>query len=159
MTGEDRNTPRLRSTPLVIAPDVILDLVLGRGRGAWEAEALFEAIAADVEAGATGREAWISPSTIPIVHHMAGGSRDRANAASTVVSDLLRLVRVAPLGNVDYHEALMLRIEYEAALQFVTFRRVGASFLVTRESFGMKRTPVPRRSPAEVLPLFRRTRD
>ena len=159
MTGEARPPSRVRPTPLVIAPDVILDLVLGRGRGAREAEALFEAIAADVEAAVTDREAWISPSTIPIVHHVAGGSRDRANAAFTVVSNLLRLVRVAPLGNLDYHEALMLRIEYEAALQLVTYRRVGAAFLVTRDRFGMKRAPVPRRSPAEILPLFRRTRD
>jgi hypothetical protein len=142
--------------PLVIAPDVVLDLVLGRGGGAREAEALFEAIAADVEDAIELRPAWMAPTTPSLVHHVCSGSRDRAHAAREVVTDLMRLVRVAPLGNADYAEAATLGLDLDSALQFVTCRRVDAKYLVTREDFGMKRAPVARRTPAEVLPLFRR---
>lgn len=152
--GRPRDVPRVM--PLVIAPDVVLDLVLGRGGGAREAEALFEAIALDVENAIDLRPAWVAPTTPSLVHHVCSGGRDRANAARAVVTDLMRLVRVAPLSNADYVEAATLGLDFDSALQFVTCRRVGAKYLVTREDFGMKRAPVPRRTPAEVLPLFRR---
>jgi hypothetical protein len=32
---------------------------------------------------------------------------------------------------------------------------VGAKYLVTRDDYGLKRTPVPRRTAGEMLPLFR----
>ncbi len=101
---------------------------------------------------------WIAPSTVSIVHHLAGGSRDRYNEAGPVVRDLLALVRVAPLQNADYIEAALMHMDFDSAIQFVTCRRVGARFLVTREDFGMKRTPIPRRTAAEALPLFRRAK-
>lgn len=143
-------------TPLVIAPDVVLDLVLGRSGGARAAEALFEAIAMDVENTIELRPAYVAPTTPSLVHHVCSGGRDRANAAYAVVADLMRLVRVAPLSNAEYMEAATWSIDFDSALQFVTCRRVGATYLVTREDFGMKRAPVARRTPAEVLPLFRK---
>jgi hypothetical protein len=69
----------------------------------------------------------------------------------------MQLLYVAPLNNQDHYDALAFSdFEYEDALQFVTCRRVGAEFLVTRNHFGVKRAPVKRRTAAEVLPFFRR---
>jgi len=94
------------------------------------------------------RPAWIAPITIPTVHYLAkrnGGFP----AAATVTADLLRLLRVASLDNHDYYDALAFKdVEYEDALQFVTCRRVAASFLVTRSDFGVKRAPAQRRTAA-----------
>ena len=151
---EGAPAPALQHTPFVIAPDVVLDLVLGR-HGCDEAEALFEAIARDLEEPTDLRPAWIAPSTVSIVHHLAGGSRDRRNEAGPIVRDLLALVRVAPLRNADYLEAALMPLDFDSAIQFATCRRVGARLLVTREDFGKKRTPIARRTAAEALPLFR----
>ncbi|MEK7403274.1 MAG: hypothetical protein AABZ80_13035 [Gemmatimonadota bacterium] len=144
--------------PLVIAPDVILDLISGTGDAARDAEALFEAIAADravQDPRDIRRPCFITPLTVPMIRYHAerhGGP----HAAHEVVGCLLSLLLVAPLNNFDYYEALSFtKFEYEAAVLFVTYRRVGAKYLVTRDHFDVKRTPVPRRSPAEVLPLFR----
>jgi len=142
-------------TPLVIAPDVILDLISGSGATGKAAEALFEAIAADTEARDTRRPCYITPLTVPMIRYHAyrhGGLHE----ANSVVADLLRLLIVAPLNNFDYYDALRYpKFEYEAAVLFVTYRKVGAKYLVSRDHFGVKRGPVLRRSPAEVLPLFR----
>ena len=76
--------------------------------------------------------------------------------AHQIVSDLLRLLVVVPLENQDYKEVLSLyQYDYEIALLFVTCRKVGARFLVTRDDFGRKRTPVHRRTAAEVLAVFK----
>ena len=88
---------------------------------------------------------------------LSGEAERGLSTAAIVTADLLRLLRVASLDNHDYYDALGLRnFEYEDALQFVTCRRVGAEFLVTRNDFGAKRWPVKRRTAAEVLPFFRR---
>ena len=148
---------RQGDTPMVIGPDIILDLVFARGREAVDAVMLFDAIAADAAAGVTSRRAYVAPATLHEVHsivlHEAGVGKARS-----VVWGLLDLVHVAPAGNSEYKEAAMLSSDYELAeaLQLVACRSVGARYLVTNEDFGAKRTPVPRRSAAEMLPLFRR---
>ena len=155
-TASSERAPRLAPTPFVIAPDIIYDLIFDRSDWAQDAQNLFDEIAADNEAGVDKRAAWIAPITIPTVHYLAKRNGGYPTAA-IVTSDLLRLLRVASLDNYDYYDALALRdFEYENALQFVTCRRVGAEFLVTRNDFGAKRWPVKRRSAAEVLPFFRR---
>lgn len=153
--AEDEGAPRLVRTPMVMAPDIILDLIFNRP-GSRDAAMLFDAIAADVEAGVDLRPAYIAPITVPLVYYLARGPQGPTYAASTT-SDLLRLLRVAPLDNVDHDEALSFHgYEFEDALQFVTCRRVGAKFLVTRNDFGVKRAPVHRRTAAEMLPFFRK---
>ena len=148
--------PRLEQTPIVIAPDIILDLIYNRSDWATDAMLLFDAIAADIEEGKHLRPAWIAPITVTTIHYLAKRSGGFPAAAS-VTADLMRLLYVAPLNNQDHYDALAFKdFEYEDALQFVTCRRVGADFLVTRNDFGVKRAPVKRRTAAEVLPFFRR---
>jgi hypothetical protein len=140
----------------VIAPDIILDLIYDRSDWADHAMRLFDAIAADVEVHREDRPAYIAPMTVPMIYLLAQRSAG-VPVARQVTSDLMRLLHVAPLGNYDYYDALSFSgFEYEDALQFVTCRCVGSKFLVTRSSFGRKRTPVQRRTAAEILPLFRK---
>jgi hypothetical protein len=148
--------PQLQRTPMVIAPDIILDLMFGRGaRWTEQATMLFDAIAADILAG-NERRAYMAANTVTLIHKR---TMDAAGpgVARIVMHDLLRLLLVVPLSGEDYHEALSFSdFEYDAALRFVTCRRVGAKFLVTRNDFGVKRAPVHRRTAAEVLPFFRK---
>jgi hypothetical protein len=142
-------------TPIVIAPDIILDLVMGRGGAGHAAELLFDAVAAGLETAADRWPAYVAPTTITTVHYLAKRGAGPTNAGR-ITSDLLRLVRVAPLANEDYAEALHIGgYAYEDAIQFVTCRRVGAKYLVTGNDFGgVKRAPVRRRTAAEMLALF-----
>ena len=142
-------------TPIVIGADVIMDLVGIGERRALGAEALFDGIAADVESGDPEVPAWISPITVPLIYYLAGGAGG-PGAAEGIVTNLLRLVRVAPLTNADYVQATDFRdYEFEDAIQFVTCQRVGARYFVTAKVFSARRLPVERRTPHAVSTLFR----
>ncbi|MEX2177128.1 MAG: hypothetical protein WD801_00365 [Gemmatimonadaceae bacterium] len=154
-----RRPPRadyqITPTPIVVGADVIMDLVGIGGRRGNGAEELFEAIAADVESGTMRVPAWISPLTVPLLYHLSD-SRPRSAVSFGVVQDLLRLVRVAPLDNMDYLSALYFSdVDFEDAIQFVACRRVGARYFVTSKHFDVKRAPAERRTPMAVAPLFR----
>src|SRR5687767_12082828 len=77
--------------PFVIAPDVIVDLIMAHGQAGGEAAQLFDAIAADREAGRTHRPAYVAGITIPTIAYLAGTSAGPTHARSLLV-DLLRLV-------------------------------------------------------------------
>lgn len=142
----------------MIAPDTILDLIGSSGGPVHgpAITALFDAIAAEVEAGKDDRPVYIASITVPIVYHHAYHSGG-PHVAHYVVLDLMRLCRVVDLDNADYAEALRFRdFEFEDALLFAACRKVGARYLVTRRKFGgAKRTPVFRRTAGEMLPLFK----
>lgn len=152
---ESTGPPRLVRTPIVIAPDVILDFLFKDGRRAVAAVMLFDAIGGDLEAGIDERPAYIAPVTLPAV------ARETEKAWGSVVAhmlttDFLRLLMVVPLVNDDYYEAIRFaQFGYENALQFVACRRVGAKYLVTGDR-SVKRAPVQRRTAAEMLPFLRK---
>ena len=68
--------------PMVVAPDIILDLVFAREDRAFDAARFFDAIAQDVSAGVTTRKAYVAQTTLPEVYatvlDAAGGCRRRA---------------------------------------------------------------------------------
>jgi hypothetical protein len=130
---------RHERTPIVIAPDVILDLIAARGDAGRDAAMLFDAIAAEVQAGTERMPAYVAPITVPMIHYLARHGSDTFDGLR-VTFNLLRLVHVAPLDRDDYFEALHFHnYVYEDAIQFVACRRVGAKYLVTGEDFGVQR--------------------
>jgi hypothetical protein len=146
---------RVVQAPIVIAPDIILDLVRHNGRHSQDAQRLFNAIVENIDLKNDDCPAMVASVTIPIIYHACGGSYD-PHIAKSVTSDVLRILEVVELRNHDYHEALFLRdFALEDALQFVTCRVVGAKYLVTRKDYGVKRAPVHRRTAAEVLPFVK----
>src|SRR5947207_2213900 len=94
---------RQGQTPMVIGPDIILDLVFVRGRAAMDAVMLLDAIAADAAAGVTSRRAYVAPATLSevysIVLHEAGLGKARS-----IVWRLLDVVSVAPAGTSEYRK-------------------------------------------------------
>ncbi len=133
MSPNEETGLQLKRTPFVVAPAIILDLVQGRTKPAAEAQALFDAIADDVE------------------------QRIDTRVARDVTRDLLSLLKVVPLHGSDYAEAngMAWKYRFEDAIQFVSCRRIGATYLVTRNNFQTQRAPVLRRTAAEMLPVFR----
>lgn len=144
-------------TAMVVAPDIILDLVFAREEKAFDAARFFDAIAQDVLAGVTTRKAYVAQTTLPDVY-AAVLQEAGMGTAQGVIHRLLKLVTVAPATNDDYREALgwSSDVDLSEAMQFATVQSVKARYLVTNEEYGMKRAPVHRRSAAEMLPLFRR---
>lgn len=144
-------------TRMVIAPDIILDLVFARKEKAFEAARFFDAIAQDVSAGVTARKAYIAQTTLPEVYRIVVDAAG-LGTARMMAYRLLKLVTIAPATNEVYFEALgwSLDVDLEEATQFATCQAVQAQYLVTNEEYGMKRAPVHRRSAAEMLPLFKR---
>ena len=144
-------------TAMVIAPDIILDLVFARKGKAFDAARLFDAIAQDSAGGVATRKAYVAPTTLPDVYAVVLDAAGMGSA-QFVMSRLLMLLTVAPATNEVYRAALGWSddVELSDAMQFATCEAVKAQFLVTNEEYGMKRAPVNRRSAAEMLPLFKR---
>ena len=145
-------------TAMVIAPDIILDLVFARGRAAVEAVKLFDAIALDQDAGVTGRPAYVTHTTLTDVYTTVLNAAGMGSA-QWIVYRLLRLLAVAPMRTEDFREAVRWSsdVELHEAMLFAACQCVGARYLVTNDDFGLKRSPVERRTAAEMLPLFRRS--
>lgn len=144
-------------TAMVIAPDIILDLVFARKGRDYDAARLFDAIALDVAAGVKTRQMFVAPTTLPEVYATVLEAAGMGSA-QMIVHRLLKLVTVGPATNEVYRGAVSWSsdVEMSDAMQFATCEAVKAKFLVTNRSYGKKRAPVNRRSAAEVLPLFRR---
>lgn len=133
---------------LLVDIDVVLDIVLVRTPWAAEAASLLSA----VEAGRA--EGYVAGHTITTIHYVVERVKGRSVAANAV-TDLLRIVRVVPLGDPDFQQALILGLnDFEDAVQAAAALQVGADFLVTRNARDFRGIPVQVRSAGEVLALL-----
>ena len=151
------SAPLTDRTALVIGPDVILDVAFKRP--GWDyAALLFDAIAADLEAGVTVRPAYVASSSIQTIYYSVFSSAAGVSPASSLIAGMMRLFQVAPMLNSDVSDALWWDdLEFEDALQLAACRRVLAKYYVTRNDFGVKRMRwVTRRTPEQILWLFKR---
>jgi hypothetical protein len=72
-----------------------------------------------------------------------------------VVADLLRIVRVVPVGGADFLQALLLGTDdFEDAVQTVAALQIGADYLVTRNGQDFNNELVEIRTAGEVLALL-----
>jgi len=152
--------PKLRKIPMVLAPDIILDLIgtSATPERSRDAELLFDAIVADIEQHNDERPIYVCSITVPIIYYQCERSGPSGKGvARSVMDDLLHILRVVEMSGEDYYSAIFFKdFEYEDALQFLACRRVNAKYLITNRSFGGKRrTPTYRRTAGEILPLFR----
>lgn len=133
---------------LLLDINVVLDVVLARPPWLGEAALLLSAVA---EGRAEGH---VAGHTITTVHYIVAKEKDRQTAA-TAVTDLLRIVRVVPLGDRDFHQALVLGLaDFEDAVQAAAALSIGADCVVTRNTEDFKGIPVPVRTAGEVLALL-----
>lgn len=132
---------------VLIDTNILLDLVLKREP--WDADArdLTAAVVLD------RLEGYIAAHAVTTVHYFAA-KRDRTRARDAV-RDLLDAFAVAPVGGDELREALAPGIsDYEDAVHVAAARRIGADLIITRDLGDFARSPVPARTPGEVLAML-----
>ena len=133
---------------LLLDINVILDVVLGRKPWANEAAQLL----AIIESGVA--EGYIAAHTVTTIHYYVSKHVGRA-AGSAVVADLLRIVRVVPVGGADFLQALLLGIDdFEDAVQTIAGLQIDANYLVTRNARDFNEQLIEIRTAGEVLALL-----
>lgn len=137
---------------LLLDINVVLDVPLRRTPWVDEAALLLSAI----EAGRA--DGYVAAHTITTYRYVVARASDRERAV-TATADLLRLVRVVPVDDAGFREALALELpDFEDAVQAVAALRVGADYLVTRNGDDFRGAPVLARTAGEVLALLERVR-
>jgi predicted nucleic acid-binding protein len=133
---------------LLLDINIVLDIALRRKPWVGEAALLLSAI----EEGRA--EGYVAAHTIPTYHYIVAKQTGR-EAAVRATADLLRLVRVVPLGDADFQQALLLDLgDFEDAVQAVAALKVGADYLVTRNGEDFRGVAIPIRTAGELLPLL-----
>jgi hypothetical protein len=88
---------------LLLDINVLLDVLLDREPWSEAASQLLSAVES------TETQGFVAPHTLPTIYYVMAQSRNRSVAAAAV-TDLLRILDVAPLTKADYQEALALPI-------------------------------------------------
>jgi predicted nucleic acid-binding protein len=133
---------------LLLDINVLLDILLDRDPWSEAASQLLSAI----ESAKT--QGFVAPHTLPTIYYVMAQSQDRSVAAAAV-TDLLRILDVAPLTKADYQEALALPIkDFEDAIQAAAAFKLGVDYLVTRNEKDFRGAAVPVSDPATVLALL-----
>jgi predicted nucleic acid-binding protein len=134
---------------LLLDINVVLDVLMAREPWLEDAATLLSAIE---EGQAHG---YVAGHTITTVHYLVARAGGR-QAAAAAVTDMLRVLRVVPLADADFQQALVLGLgDFEDAVQSAAGLRIGADYLVTRNSADFQGVPLPVRTPGEILALLR----
>ena len=130
---------------ILLDMDVVLDLALGREPWARDAAALFG------ELERRPKMAFVAWHTVSNVYYLVRPSQEGAGVRDFLV-DLTRLAAVVQTGSEDVLYAASLPMaDFEDALQVAAARACGARVIATRNVSDYEGSPVPARSPAEVV--------
>ena len=130
---------------LLIDINIILDLLLAREPWAEEAALLLSA----VEAGRA--QGFAAGHSVTTVHYIVAREADR-RVASQRVGDLLRIVDIVPLDRHDFAQALLLEMKaFVDAVQAIAALKIGADYIVTRNSRDYRSVEIPGASAGAVL--------
>jgi predicted nucleic acid-binding protein len=133
---------------LLLDINVLLDVLLDREPWSEAASQLLSAVES------TETQGFVAPHTLPTIYYVMAQSRNRSVAAAAV-TDLLRILDVAPLTKADYQEALALPItDLEDAIQAAAASKLGVDYLVTRNEKDFRGAAVAVSDPATVLALL-----
>jgi predicted nucleic acid-binding protein len=130
---------------ILLDTDVILDVALDRAPWAEASAELIE----QLEIAPRGAfVAWHTLSNLYyLLRPVRGGSDTRAFLAA-----LTRFAKVAPTDSEDFRFAVTLSMpDLEDAMQVAAARACGARWIATRNLADFERSPVPARTPAELL--------
>jgi predicted nucleic acid-binding protein len=130
---------------ILLGTDVLFDVALDRkpfGQAAGDLLTRLER---------SPRMAFVSWHTLSNFYCLVSPTQGRDDARSFLV-DLTRFVLVAPCDAEAFHFATSLSMpDFEDALQVAAARACGARVIATRNVRDFKASPIPARTPAEVL--------
>ena len=133
---------------LLLDINVLLDVFLNRQPWVTDAARLLAA----VDRGEA--DGYVAGHTITTVYYLIAKARDR-RVAAVAVTDLLRIVKVVPMEAADFHQALVLGLDdFEDAVQVAAGLKVGADYVATRDDKHFRGSPLPARSPGEILAML-----
>ena len=131
---------------ILLDTDVLLDVALDR-RPHVEASGALLAFLEERR-----RMASVAWHTLSNFYYLVSPTRGREDAREFLV-DLTRFVLIAPTDVRAFHDAVPLPLaDFEDALLVAAARASGASDIVTRNVERLAESPVPARTPAEILP-------
>jgi len=130
---------------MLIDTDVLIDVALDRSP---HADASVELLRLLESRPRSAFVAWHSLSNLYyLVRPKRGGAEVRG-----FIDDLTRFVLVAPTDTDALRYALNMRIpDFEDAMQIAAAESCGAEVIVTRNEKHFQRSPIPARTPAEML--------
>jgi predicted nucleic acid-binding protein len=133
---------------LLLDINVLLDVLLNRQP--WSAAAA--RVLAAIESNQA--EASVAAHTLPTIYYAVAQSRDR-KVAKAAVTDLLRILEVAPITKADFQRALELPVsDFEDAVQAAAALKIGADYFVTRNEKDFRAAPVATADPPTILALL-----
>jgi len=130
---------------ILLDTDVLIDVALNRRP---HAEASGDLLGFLEERRRMACVAW---HTLSNFYYLVSPTRGREDARQFLV-DLTRFVLVAPTDVKAFHDAVPLPLaDFEDALLVAAARGCGASYIVTRNVERLAESPVPARTPSEIL--------
>ena len=101
------------------------------------------------------RMAFVAWHTLSNFYYLVSPTRGQNDAREFLV-ELTRFVSVAPTDTEAFHYAAFLPLaDFEDALQVAAARACGASWIATRNARDFARSPIPARTPAELVEELR----
>ena len=130
---------------ILLDTDVLLDVALDRAPHAEASAALLELLER------RPRMAFVSWHTVANFFYLARPSRG-AQQSREFLTDLTGFVSVAPTDTEDLRYAASLALpDLEDAMQVAAARACGAQYIATRNVKDFRKSPVPARTPEELL--------
>ena len=130
---------------ILLDTDVLLDVALDRQPHVEASAALLTLLER------RPRMAFVAWHTLSNFYYLVSPTRGRNDARQFLI-DLTRFVSVAPADIEAFHNAAFLPLnDFEDALQVAAAQACGASFIATRNTKDFRRSPVPARTPKQLL--------
>ena len=130
---------------ILLDTDVLIDVALDRAPHAESSVALLELLER------RPRMAFVAWHTVANFFYLVRASRGAEQARDFLV-DLTGFVTVAPTDTDDLRYAASLPLpDLEDAMQVAAARACGAQYIATRNVKDFRKSPVPARTPAELL--------
>ena len=130
---------------ILVDTDVLLDVALDRAPHAEASSALLELLER------RPRMAFVAWHTVANFYYLVRPAKGAQQARDFLV-DLAGFVTVAPTDTEDLRYAASLALpDLEDAMQVAAARACGAQYIATRNVKDFRKSPVPARTPAELL--------
>jgi len=130
---------------ILLDTDVLIDVALDRAPHSAAASGLLDLLER------RPRMAFVAWHTLSNFYYLVSPTRGRGDAREFLV-DLTRFVLVAPTDTEAFQYAALLPMpDFEDALQVGAARACGASFIATRNVKDFRKSPIPARTPKQLL--------